>query len=164
VRTVSYLLHPPLLDEAGLGPALHGFVDGYIERSGVAVRLEISQDFQRLSPETELVLFRLVQEALTNIARHSKSPSGHIRLFRERASDGQNVVLTIEDAGRGIPALSNRSLIGQKIGPGVGLASMRERLHQVGGRLEIDSTAGRTILKAIVPVLNQVGDSKALLK
>jgi signal transduction histidine kinase len=164
VRTVSYLLHPPLLDEAGLGPALHGFVDGYIERSGVAVRLEISQDFQRLSPETELVLFRLVQEALTNIARHSKSPSGHIRLFRERASDGQNVVLTIEDAGRGIPALSNRPLIGQKIGPGVGLASMRERLHQVGGRLEIDSTAGRTILKAIVPVLNQVGDSKALLK
>jgi signal transduction histidine kinase len=156
VRTVSYLLHPPLLDEAGLGPALRCYVDGYIERSGLAVDLEVAPDVERLPPDAELAVFRLVQEALTNVSRHSQSPTARIRLAREKASDGRTIVLTIEDAGRGMPAISNvRALIGRNIGSrsaGVGLASMRERLHQIGGRLEIDSVVGRTIVRAIIPV------------
>jgi len=159
VRTVSYLLHPPLLDEMGLAPALRGYVDGYMERSGIAVDLEIAPDIDRLPADTELAVFRVVQEALTNVSRHSRSPTAGIRLARKRASDGQTIVLTIEDAGRGIPAIGNRRApIGRKVGsgyPGVGLASMRERLHQIGGRLEIDSALGRTVVKAIIPAPNE---------
>jgi signal transduction histidine kinase len=168
VRTVSYLLHPPLLDEAGLGPALRCYVDGYIERSGIAVDLEVAPDVERLPPDAELVLFRLVQEALTNVSRHSQSPTARIRLAREKASDGRTIVLTIEDAGRGIPAISNmRALIGRKFGSrrmGVGLASMRERLHQIGGRLEIDSAVGRTVVTAIIPIPDEGAASRSQCK
>jgi signal transduction histidine kinase len=161
VRTVSYLLHPPLLDEAGLGMAVRCFVEGYTERSGVAVDLEISPDVDRLAPDVELVLFRLVQEALTNVSRHSKSTTAQIRLARERAADGDDIVLTVEDAGRGMASVGGlRALHGRRNGhrttQGVGLASMRERLHQIGGRLEIDSVVGRTTLKATVPVRTAV--------
>jgi signal transduction histidine kinase len=153
VRTVSYLLHPPLLDEVGLGPALRCYVDGYSQRSGLAVDLDVAPDVDRLPPDTELAVFRIVQEALTNVSRHSRSPTARIRLARETASDGSNIVLTIEDAGRGMPAISNaRALIGRKLGArGVGLASMRERLHQLGGSLEIESAVGRTVVRAIIP-------------
>jgi signal transduction histidine kinase len=161
VRTVSYLLHPPLLDEAGLGPALRCYVDGYMERSGLAIDLDVAPDVDRLPPDTELAVFRVVQEALTNVSRHSQSPAARIRLAREKASDGQMVVLTIQDAGRGMPAMSNlHALIGRQIGSrsaGVGLASMRERLHQIGGRLEIDSAVGRTIVRAIIPIQDHGG-------
>src|SRR5262249_25305851 len=157
VRTVSYLLHPPLLDEAGLGLALRCFVEGYMERSGIAVNLDVAPDLERLAPDTELMLFRVVQEALTNISRHSGSPTAQIALTRGRAASGQQVVLTIEDAGHGMRAAAGaRPALGRanrsRGAPGVGLASMRERLHQIGGRLEIDSVVGRTTLKAIVPI------------
>src|SRR5262245_36865039 len=162
VRTVSYLLHPPLLDEMGLGPALRGYVDGYMERSGLVVALRIAPDIDRLPPDTEMAVFRVVQEALTNVSRHSQSPTARIRLARKNGSDGQSIVLTIEDAGRGMPAIgSDRALIG-KLGSrsaGVGLASMRERLHQIGGRLEIDSAVGRTVVRAIIPTQQQSADS-----
>ena len=113
---------------------------------------------ERLAPDTELVLFHVVQEALTNISRHSKSSTAQIRLMRERATNGDAVVLTIEDAGKGMPGVSGvRQLMGRNNGPtqGVGLTSMRERLHQIGGRLEIDSVVGRTTVKAVVPICNQ---------
>jgi signal transduction histidine kinase len=155
VRTVSYLLHPPLLDEAGLGLALRNFVEGFGERSGIMVDLDVSPDLDRLHPDTELVLFRMVQEALTNVARHSRSPTAAISLTRERTASGERVVLMIEDAGRGIPRISGvRGLLDRRNDPprGVGLASMRERLHQIGGRLEIDSAPGHTTLTAVVPV------------
>jgi signal transduction histidine kinase len=159
VRTVSYLLHPPLLDEVGLGPALRCYVDGYVERSGIAVDLDVAADVNRLPSDTELAVFRIVQEALTNVSRHSRSPTVRIRLAREKASDGQNVVLSIEDAGRGMPAINNvRALIGHKPtsrSEGVGLASMRERLHHIGGRLEIDSAVGRTVVRAIIPAYDE---------
>jgi signal transduction histidine kinase len=157
VRTVSYLLHPPLLDEAGLGPALRYYVDGYSERSGIYVDLDLDRDFDRLPPDTELALFRLVQEALTNVSRHSGSPTARIELAREGNGSGQNVVLTIEDEGRGMPDTGMRALIGGRRASarGVGLASMRERLNQVGGRLEIDSAVGRTIVRAIIPLSEQ---------
>ena len=157
VRTVSYLLHPPLLDEAGLGPALRYFVNGYIERSGIGVDLDVDRDFDRLPPDTELALFRLVQEALTNVSRHSGSPTARIELTREGNGSGQNVVLTVEDEGRGMPDAGMRALIGGRraLERGVGLASMRERLNQIGGRLEIDSAVGRTIIRAIIPLREQ---------
>ena len=162
IRTVSYLLHPPLLDEAGLGLALRIYVDGFVERSEVAVKLDISPDIARLSPDTELVLFRLVQEALTNISRHSGSPTAQIRLVRRATVGGHDVVLTIEDAGKGMSdATGSRLSIGRKSGAhvvrGVGLASMRERLAQVGGRLEIESVVGRTILTATLRIRDNAG-------
>jgi signal transduction histidine kinase len=160
LRTVSYLLHPPLLDEAGLDLALRNFVEGFMERSGIAVDLEVSPDVNRLAPDTELVLFRVVQEALTNVVRHSGSSTARIRLARAHTTGGQEVVLTIEDAGKGLPDVSGiRSLIVRRrdlrAAPGVGLASMRERLHQIGGRLHIDSAVGRTTLRAMVPIQDQ---------
>src|SRR5262249_18605593 len=152
---VSYLLHPPLLDEVGLGPALRCYVDGYVERSGLAVDLDVAPDVDRLPPDTELAVFRIVQEALTNVARHSRSATARIRLAREKAANGQVVVVTIEDAGRGMPGSgTGGALIDRKIGlrsTGVGLSSMRERLHQIGGWLEIDSTVGRTVVRAMIP-------------
>jgi signal transduction histidine kinase len=158
VRTVSYLLHPPLLDEAGLALALRHYIEGFQERSSIAVELDISPTVERLAPDTELVLFRVVQEAMTNISRHSKSSTAQIRLMRERATNGDAVVLTIEDTGQGMPGVRGvRQLIGRKNGPtqGVGLASMRERLHQIGGRLDVDSVVGRTTVKAVVPIRGQ---------
>jgi signal transduction histidine kinase len=157
VRTVSYLLHPPLLDEAGLRLALHNFAEGFMERSGIAVELDISPDIGRLPPDLELVLFRVVQEALTNVSRHSHSPTARIHLNRVRTAGGQEIVLTIQDAGKGMPEIDPvRRLIDRKgdlyTSRGVGLASMRERLHQIGGRLEIDSTSEGTTLRAVTPL------------
>jgi signal transduction histidine kinase len=156
LRTVSYLLHPPLLDEAGLGTALRCYVDGYVDRSGIAVDLDVTSDFGRLEANIELVLFRIVQEALTNVSRHANSPTACIRLRRQHRATGEVVDLTIEDAGRGMPQASGRALIGRAKAfgakQGLGLASMRERLHEVGGRLEIESTAGGTCVRAIIPL------------
>jgi two-component sensor histidine kinase len=155
IRTLSYLLHPPLLDEAGLSLALSSFVEGYVERSGIDVTLDVSKQIGRLSPTTELVLFRVVQEALTNISRHSQSATASIRLEQQRSIFTSQAILTIEDAGKGIPTsrLKNGSLDGENTGlSGVGLASMRERLAQVGGRLEIQSVPGHTRIRASVPI------------
>jgi len=157
VRTVSYLLHPPLLDEAGLSLALRNFAEGYAERSGIAVDLDILDDVDRLPPEIELVLFRVVQEALTNVSRHSGSRTAQICLARRSTARGREVVLTIEDAGKGMPQMG-RFRRGRMNGAGtvgVGLASMRERLYQIGGRLEIESVTGHTTLTAVVPLAEQ---------
>jgi signal transduction histidine kinase len=139
-----------------LGLALRNFAEGYTERSGITVGLDISPDMERLPPDTELILFRVVQEALTNVSRHSGSRTARIRLEHRSTAGGRDVVLTIEDRGKGMPhagrlhgiaGLARARLSVQ----GVGLASMRERLHQIGGRLEIDSAVGHTTLKAVVP-------------
>ncbi len=157
IRTVSYVLHPPLLDEAGLDVALRSFAEGYAERSGVAVSFDVARDFGRLPADTELILFRVVQEALTNVARHADSPTAHIHLARRHAIDGQHAVITIVDAGRGMSPAARllqpmRMHLRPGTRPGIGLASMRERLSQIGGRLEISSVVGRTTLTAITPI------------
>jgi signal transduction histidine kinase len=157
VRTVSYLLHPPLLDEAGLAPALRNLVDGFSDRSGVRVTLDIADDVGRQPPDIELALFRVVQEGLTNVARHSGSPTALIRLSREKAEAAQGIVLTVEDSGQGIP----RPGRGHASIRGVGLTSLRERLYQIGGRLEFASVAGRTTLMAIVPLAGRVESGDA---
>jgi signal transduction histidine kinase len=138
-------------------------VTGFIDRTGITVDLQVSPEVDRLPPETELVLFRVVQEALGNVARHSRSETALIRLDRESTASGRSAVLTIEDAGEGMPDVSGaRRLIGRTVHlgnpPGVGLASMRERLHQIGGRLEIESAIGHTTLRATIPIRAEPAD------
>ena len=139
VRTISHLLHPPLLDEVGLASALRLYVDGFAERSKIKVELEIPADFGRLSSEQETALFRVVQESLTNIHRHSGSPVAAVRISR---SDNA-VRVEIEDKGKGIsPETRLQMQVAGKAG--VGIAGMRERLRQLGGTLGIDSQRNRT--------------------
>ena len=160
VRTVSYLLHPPLLDEAGLELAVRHFVDGLCKRSGLRIDLDVAPDLGRLSSEIELALFRVVQEALTNVSRHSGSANARIGLRRGTARGKRGVILTIEDAGKGISGLGRLPGMGSRktrVNDGVGLASMRERLHQIGGWLDLESEIGRTVVTAVVPHTDGTG-------
>jgi len=149
IRTASYLLHPPLLDELGLTSALRWLADGLRERSGIDVQLDLPDSMDRLPRETELTLFRVAQEALTNVHRHSDSPSVLIRLTRRADS----VLLEIEDVGRGFSAEERaRASAGADGALGVGLAGMRERIRQVGGRFMIDADSGGTAIRAALPI------------
>lgn len=141
IRTVSYLLHPPLLDETGLPEALRLYIKGLGDRSGLDVSLTIPPDFGRLPGEIELIIFRLVQECLTNVHRHSGSKVAVVRLSRE--ADG--VSLEIQDQGAGISAEKLSEIRDQ--GSGVGIMGMRERVRQVGGQFSIESKGlGTTVL------------------
>jgi signal transduction histidine kinase len=134
IRTMSYLLHPPLLDEMGLVPALQWYVKGFAERSKIAVNLECAKDFGRLSGDVETAIFRIVQECLINIHRHSGSATASIQIIW---SDG-SVRLEVKDNGKGIsPELRNQMESGGTLG--VGVRGMRERARQLGGSLEIRS-------------------------
>ncbi|MGB7623895.1 MAG: PAS domain S-box protein [Terriglobia bacterium] len=147
MRTLSYLLHPPLLDEDGLASALAWYVKGFAERSGIKVDLKVSPDFGRLPQEVETTLFRVVQEGLTNIHRHSKSPIAGIRLSRRPTM----VKLEIRDKGQGMPTKVlhlNNSNVGQL---GVGILGMRERARQLGGRMEIVSSRRGTTVRVVIP-------------
>jgi signal transduction histidine kinase len=147
LRLLSFVLHPPQLELGGLAPAIAAYVEGFSERSRVAVDLAVSPDVGRLSDEAELALYRVLQEALTNVDRHSGSSTALVRLSKRRLAPGNVVRLSIEDAGRGF-ALRRRPPLR---GGGLGLASMYERVHQVGGRLTITSVAGKTVVAATVP-------------
>jgi PAS domain S-box-containing protein len=147
IRTISHLLHPPLLDVAGLASALRWYVDGFSERSHIKVDLEIPKDFGRLPDEMEIAIFRIVQECLTNIHRHSASPTATIRLIQE----GDRLTIQVQDHGKGIPLEKQRALIESGLG-GVGFAGMRERLRQLGGTLEIRSEGRGTLVGATLKV------------
>jgi len=145
LRTTCHLLHPPLLDEAGLLAALRWFVEGFAERSGVQVELELDDEpAKHLPAEVSMALFRVVQEGLTNVHRHSQSATAKVRLARE----GREVCLEIRDRGRGMPAHVDRE--GSK-GVGVGIAGMRERLREFGGTLEIAPGQPGTVIRAKLP-------------
>jgi PAS domain S-box-containing protein len=147
-RTLAYLLHPPLLDEVGLGSALRWFVDGYTQRTGIHVDLEMPIQLARLPEDIELALYRVIQEGLTNIHLHSGSKKAHIHLnCRERQA-----LLTVADEGRGLPPglLERGGQGGAKLG--VGISGMRERIRQLGGKFEIDTGSKGTTLRAIVPL------------
>ena len=145
IRTIAYLLHPPILEHVGLAGAIREFAAGFGRRSGIAVSVEIAPGVTRHSPEIELALLRIVQESLGNVHRHSGSPTAIIRL-RQAAGE---IVLDVADVGRGFPVTgAGRSEAGQI---GVGIAGMRERLRHLGGHLEISSGPGGTILRAILP-------------
>jgi PAS domain S-box-containing protein len=147
LRTLSYLLHPPLLDETGLESALRWYVDGFGKRSGIEVALDLPDDLGRLSRELETAIYRIVQECLTNIHRHSESLTATIRLSQ---SPGQ-IALEIKDDGRGIPQ-EKLSKIASTGLPGVGLRGMRERIMDFHGELEITSRAKGTDIKIIIPL------------
>jgi PAS domain S-box-containing protein len=147
IRTISYLLHPPLLDEIGLASAITWYVDGFEERSKIGVHLDMPPNFERLSRDQEIALFRVVQECLTNVHRHSGSAKAAIRIARE---NGQ-IRLEVSDEGRGIPSQKHLAL--NSYGTfGVGIAGMRERLRQFGGNLEVHSAENGTTVIATLTV------------
>jgi signal transduction histidine kinase len=147
-RTISHLLHPPLLDEAGLNSASRWFVEGFGQRSGIAVNLDIRDGDARLPPPVELVLFRALQESLTNVHRHSGAKHAEVSL----RTTGNRVVLRVKDDGHGMPAAALRSIRENGVGTGVGLAGMTERIREIGGRLEVNSSPAGTEIVARVPV------------
>jgi signal transduction histidine kinase len=148
IRTLSYLLHPPLLDQAGLFSALQWYVEGFARRTGIYVDIIELQDIGRLPPDIETALFRVVQECLTNICRHSGSDTASIRL--EKHADG--VLLRIRDQGQGMAINGELSSDDEIQEMGVGIPGMRQRLKQLGGRLEITSGDHGTTIVAKVPI------------
>ncbi len=148
VRTLSYLLHPPMLDEAGLEDAIRHYAGGFTERTGIEVELEIPRRFGRMKPDAEMALFRVVQESLTNIQRHSGSPRAKIRIDRGPG----RVTLEISDKGSGISGNQRRRNGRLSFGLGVGIPSMHERVKLIGGRLDIESSSSGTTVRATVPV------------
>jgi signal transduction histidine kinase len=146
VRTISHLLHPPLLDEAGLASALRWYIEGFAQRSKIKVDLEFPADFGRLPRESETAIFRTVQECLTNIHRHSESPTATIRI----AASDSHVRVEVEDRGKGIPPEKQSEMASTGI-PGVGIRGMRERLRQLGGNLDIRSNGKGTLIVAQLP-------------
>jgi signal transduction histidine kinase len=148
IRTASYLLHPPLLDEMGLGAAIRWHLEGFRVRSGIDTKASLPTDWQRMAPEDELSLFRVVQESLANIHRHSSAKSVRIALARTPSE----VVLTVADDGHGIDKDNLTRFREGRSNLGIGLAGMRERMRQVGGRLEINSGSGTTQVTAALPL------------
>lgn len=155
IRTTSYLLHPPLLDENGLPPALSWYIRGLSERSGLDIAFSISKEFGRLPREVELVVFRLVQECLTNIHRHSGSKRAIIQIHR----DSDRVLIEVRDQGRGIPKEKLAQI--QHGRAGVGIRGMRERLRQFQGEMILDSTGSGTTVVVTIPISKEIASSKA---
>jgi PAS domain S-box-containing protein len=149
IRTMSYLLYPPMLEELGLRSAVTWYLDGFAARSGIQVNFEVSERFGRLPRDVELALFRVLQEALANVHRHSGSQMAYVKLSTE---DGLSV-LEVRDEGRGLPDnLASGSPAGHHLSSGVGLRGMDERMRQLRGRLDLTSTPSGTVLRASVPV------------
>ena len=148
IRTMSYLLYPPMLEEAGLGTAAVWYVDGFAKRSGIETTLDIPPDFDRVPREVELAVFRVLQEGLTNVHRHSGSQVAHVRLG---ISDG-SLHLEIKDEGKGIPSAVLQSLNSSQGTHGVGLRGMQERVRHLGGTLQLDSNQDGTTLHATIPL------------
>src|SRR5579864_737992 len=148
IRTISYLLHPPLLDVAGLASALRWYVDGFSERSKIKVVLEIPPEFRRLSSAMDIAIFRMVQECLTNVHRHSGSATCMVKM----SQDDHRLRIEIRDSGRGIPKSKQSTLASSA---GVGLRGMQERMRQLGGTLEIKSDEKGTTVIATLPITDE---------
>jgi signal transduction histidine kinase len=146
-RTLSHLLHPPLLDEAGFASAASWFVSGFSERSGISVSLDLPPDLPRLSEAVEIALFRVLQESLTNVHRHSRAASAEIKV----EADAEQIAMEIRDHGRGMPTHILEQ-VGDGTKLGVGLAGMRERIHELGGEFEVTSDEHGTTIRATVPL------------
>ena len=148
VRTLSYLLYPPMLEETGLSPAIRWHLEGFSKRSAIQTTYEVPEDVGRLPQDVELALFRVFQESLTNVHRHSASKTAHVRLVVEH----HKALLEIKDLGQGIPShvleLNSDSLATL----GVGIRGMRERVRQLGGQLEIFSSPEGTTVRASIPL------------
>lgn len=158
VRTISYLLHPPLLDELGFVSAARWYAEGFAKRSGIPIHLDIGEIVERLPKEIELALFRVLQESLTNVHRHAGATSMDITV---RCVE-KKVILTVQDNGKGIPPdVIKRFRAG--VAAGVGLAGMRERIAELNGELEVESVSGSSMVRATLPtVICESNDKKAL--
>lgn len=148
IRTMSYLLHPPLLDEMGLVSAVRWFLDGFAQRSGIEVTFEATEDFDRLPDQIELTLFRVVQECLSNILRSSGSKTAGVKLVRERRA----VRLEVSDEGKGIPREVLTEFQRSGVSTGVGLSGMRERVRQLRGTFQIEPGSPGTRVWVMLPV------------
>ena len=148
VRNLSYLLHPPLLDETGLRSALYWYAEGLTKRSGIQISMSVKPHiFPRLSKEMEMTIFRIVQEALTNVYRHADSDSARVEIDKQ----SEWVVVRVRDHGKGLP----KEIDGKTVMPslGVGVAGMRERLRQLGGELTLSHAEPGTLLEAKIPLI-----------
>jgi signal transduction histidine kinase len=141
IRTISHLLHPPLLDELGLGSAVRWYVEGFAHRSGIQVATEMPEELDRLRDDVELVLFRVLQESLTNVHRHSGSKTASVKLH----TDSHRAWLEVQDQG-------HREVSSEPFRPGVGITGMRERVRDLGGTLEITSDRSGTQVRAVIPL------------
>jgi len=149
VRNISYLLHPPLLDESGLLPALHWFVDGFNKRSKLKVTLESTpSSFPRLSNDLETTIFRIIQEYVTNVYRHSGSADARVEIHQQP----ERVIVKVRDFGKGIDATVTGEAL--PVTTGVGIGGMRERLKRFGGDLRVSRTEPGTLVEAIVPLFD----------
>ena len=154
-RTLSHLLHPPLLDEAGFGTAARWFVEGFGSRSKITITLEMPPNLHRLPSEIEIALFRILQESLTNVHRHSGAKKVEVRILLDESS----VSLIVEDHGKGIPRNVLDRFADSGTNVGVGLAGMRERAKELGGTLEVQSGKKGTRLHVVIPVPTESGES-----
>jgi CheY-like chemotaxis protein/two-component sensor histidine kinase len=152
IRTLSYILHPPLLDECGLASAVHWYAEGYEKRSGINLEVSIDADLPRLPADAETTLFRVVQESLTNVHRYSGSPSAKISISK----DSNEVRLEVIDYGHGGKTGTARARLDGPAPLGVGIPGMRERLHQLGGGLTVDFGTNGTRVMATLPVKKTV--------
>ena len=159
LRTISHLLHPPLLDEVGLASGLRSYLDGFTERSKIKVDFELPENLGRLPQDLETALFRIVQECLTNIHRHSESSVAKIR---NSSSEGQ-IRLEVEDRGKGISP-EKRDAMNSGGSLGVGVRGMRERLRHLGGTLEINSSDRGTVVVAQLPVPKNIEIETEMIK
>jgi PAS domain S-box-containing protein len=145
IRTISHLLHPPLLDEVGLPSALRWYIDGFAERSNIQATLDIPQNLPRLPQEIEIAIFRAVQECLTNVHRHSGSDACVVKIVR----DEHKVCVEVNDSGRGIPKQTQEDTMSSG---GVGIRGLQERMRLLGGSLEISSSEKGTTVTSILPM------------
>ena len=159
IRTLSYLLHPPVLDELGLASAVKEYAEGFSARSGIELKLELQPDFGRLPQETETALFRIVQESLANIQKHSGSRSARVRL---NAGSGE-VELEVSDQGRGLDKGVFESRRGTEARLGVGIMGMRERMAQLGGKLDVEFTEIGTTVRATVRAVTEAAHAPSHL-
>jgi len=160
VRTTSYLLHPPLLDEAGIAPAARWFVEGFARRSGLHIECDIPQHVERPSRDGELVLFRILQESLTNVHRHSQASAATVRLTRT----GQHIEIEVTDNGKGIPEARLRRIDSSAAQAGVGITGMRERVLKLGGLFHIEALNPGTAVRAALPLHSEISaDSRDAL-
>jgi signal transduction histidine kinase len=146
IRTMSHLLHPPLLDEVGLSSALQWYVDGFAQRSGISTTLDLPEKLERFPADMEIAIFRAVQECLTNVHRHSGSRSCAVRVIEDK----NNLCVEIRDFGRGIP--KDRQLCLTSSGGGVGLRGMQERIRQFGGTVSVHSSEKGTTVAVNLPI------------
>ena len=152
IRTLSYLLHPPLLDELGLSSAVHWYTQGFEKRTGIHVEVDIPRDFLRLPAEVETALFRVIQESLTNVHRYAESPKAFIRVARA----SNEVKLEIGDYGKGVRTEILKSSRDAMTPLGVGIQGMKERMRQLSGHLEVTSRPNKgTVVTATLPIREQ---------